>query len=172
MKSDAIATAYKSITNKQRAALFFHYVTNENELEATRVLSSVPRKSYTMSDLEFLKWEDGFSLLASVFAQEHWIAQHGLVAAALRMKIVSAKDAAWEESDLAIERFQYWQKLLLSLDAALMATAEKHGFDVQSVYHRARAKPYKTNNDRVTTDAEIVAIWTDVFNGLVESSFG
>ena len=143
MKTDAITKGYESITNKQRAALFFHYVTHENELEANRLLSSVPRKTYTMNDMEFVKWEDGFSLLAMVFAQEHWIARHGLMLAVLRMKITSAKKEAWEEWDATIEDIQYWSKLLLSLDAALLAVADQHGFDAQCVYHRARAKPYK-----------------------------
>jgi len=172
MKSDAITKGYESITNKQRAALYFYYATNENELEVTRVLSSVPIKSYTMNDMEFIKWEDGFSLLANVFGQEHWIARHGLMAAVLRIKIVSVKKDAWEECDAVIEEAQYWTKLLLSMDAALVAVAEQHGFDAQSVYHRARSKPYKLNNDRISADAEMVAICTDAFNLIVESSFG
>lgn len=172
MKSDAVTKGYESITNKQRAALFFHYTANDNELEATRVLSSVPKKTYTMSDLEFIKWEEGFSLLASVFAQEHWIARHGLMVALLQMKIVSAKKEAWEEGDAILDEIQHWGKFLLSLDAALVAVAEQHGFDVQCVYHSARAKPYKPSKEGVTADAEIQAIWTDNFNSIVESSFG
>ena len=172
MKSDAITKGYESITNKQRAALYFHYVTHENELEVNRLLSSVPKKSYTMNDLEFVKWEDGFSLLSSVFAQEHWIAQHGLMVAVLRMKIANAKDDAWEEWDATLEDTQYQSKLLLSLDAALLAVADQHGFDVQCVYHRARAKPYKPTKVGVTADAEIQATWTNIFNMILESSFG
>jgi len=172
MKSDAITKGYESITNKQRAALFFHYVTHENELEANRLLSSVPRKTYTMNDMEFVKWEDGFSLLAMVFAQEHWIARHRLMAMVLRMKIANAKDDAWEEWDAATEEAQYQTKLLLSLDAALLAVADKHGFDAQCVYRRARAKPYKPTKDGVTADGETQAVWTDTFNMILESSFG
>jgi hypothetical protein len=172
MKSDAITKGYESITNKQRAALFFHYVTHENELEANRLLSSVPRKTYIMNDMEFVKWEDGFSLLAMVFAHEHWFARHGLMAAVLRVKIASAKKEAWEEWDATIEDVQYWSKLLLSLDAALLAAADKHGFDVQCVYRRARTEPYKPKNGSATTDAEIQAVWTDTFNMILESSFG
>jgi hypothetical protein len=171
MKSDAITKGYESITNKQRAVLYFHYVTHENELEANRLLSSVPRKTYTMNDMEFVKWEDGFSRLASVFAHEHWIARHGLMAAVLRMKIASAKEKAWEEWDATVEDVRYWSKTLLSLDAALLAAADKHGFDVQCVYLRARTEPYKPKNKSVTADAEIQEIWTDTFNVMLESSF-
>ena len=172
MKTDAITKGYEAITNKQRAVLYFKYVTDENELEAARLLSSVPRQRYTMSDLEFIKWEDGLSRMASVFAQEHWIARHGLMLAVLRMKIASAKKEAWEEWDATIEDAQYWSKLLLSLDAALLAVADQHGFDAQCVYHRARAKPYKPTKVGVTADAEIQATWTNIFNMILESSFG
>lgn len=172
MKSDAITKGYESITNKQRAVLYFKYVTDENELEAVRLLSSVPLKSYTMSDLEFIKWEDGLSRMASVFAQEHWIARHGLMAAVLRMKIASTKKEALEKLELAFEEIERWQKLLLSLDAALAAVAKQHGFDVLPVYIRARTMPYKTKEDGLAADAEIQAIWTDTFNMILESSFG
>lgn len=172
MKSDAITKGYAAITNKQRAVLYFKYVTDENELEVNRLLSSVPRKTYNMIDMEFIKWEDGFSLLAMAFAQEHWIARHGLMVAILRMKIANAKDDAWEEWDAILEEIQHQGKLLLSLDSALVAVAEQHGFDAQCVYHRARAKPYKPNKEGVIADAEMVVIWTDVFNGIVVSSFG
>ena len=172
MKTDAITKGYEAITNKQRAVLYFKYVTDENELEAARLLSSVPRQTYTMTDLEFIKWEDGLSRMASVFAQEHWIARHGLMLAVLRMKIASAKKEAWEEWDATIEDAQYWSKLLLSLDAALLAAADKHGLDVQCVYHRARTKPYKPTRDGIIADAEIVEVWTETFNVILESSFG
>ena len=172
MKTDAITKGYESITNKQRAALYFHYVTEENELEATRLLSSVPRKTYTMSDLEFIKWEDGLSRMASVFAQEHWIARHGLMASVLRMKIAVTKKEALQKIESAFEEVEHWQKLLFSLDAALAAVAKQHGFDVLSVYIRARTKPYKPNKVSLAADAEIQAIWTDTFNTILESSFG
>jgi len=172
MKTDAITKGYEALTNKQRAMLYFHYVTNEDELEATRLLSSVPIQRYSMSDLEFIKWDDGLTRMAMVFAHEHWFARHGLMAAVLRVKIASAKKKAWEEWDATIEDVQYWSKLLLSLDAALLAAADKHGFDVQCVYRRARTEPYKPKNGSATTDAEIQAVWTDTFNMILESSFG
>lgn len=172
MKTDAITKGYESITNKQRAALFFHYVTHENELEANRLLSSVPRKTYTMNDMEFIKWEDGFSLLAMVFAHEHWIARHGLMAAVLRVKIAVTKKEAFEKIESAFDEVERWQKLLLSLDAALAAVAKQHGFDVLPVYIRARTMPYKPNEGGLAADAEIQAIWTDTFNIILEPSFG
>ena len=86
--------------------------------------------------------------------------------------IANAKDDAWEEWDATLEDTQYQSKLLLSLDAALLAVAGQHGFDVQCVYHRARAKPYKPTKVGVTADAEIQATWTNIFNMILESSFG
>lgn len=172
MKSDAITKGYESLNNKQRAALFFHYMTLEDELEATRVLSSVPTRSYTLRDMEFIKWTDGLALMANEFCQEHWIAKHGLVAAILRLKIHSTQKEAWEELEAISEEIQHWQRLLLSLDAALAAVAVQFGFDVQCVYKKARSMPYQTAQADVTEDAELVAVWTENFNLMVESSFG
>lgn len=171
MKSDAITKGYESISNKQRAVLYFKYVTDENELEAARLLSSVPIQRYTMSDLEFIKWEDGLSRMASVFAQEHWIARHWLMASVLRMKIAVTKKESLQKIESTFEEAEYWQKLLFSLDAALAAVAMQHGFDVLSVYVRARTMPYKTNEVSMAADAEIQAIWTDTFNVILEPSF-
>lgn len=177
MKTDTITKGYAAITDKQRAALYFYFVTKEDGLEAARVLSAVPRKAYRMSNLEFAKWHDGFSRVANVFAREHWIARHGLVAAALQLEIVSTKD----ENDIvkelkvfetALAEFELRQKLLLSLDAALLAAADKHGFEVQCVYIRARTVPYKTENERVTADDEMRAAWVDIFDSILDSPFG
>lgn len=169
---DPITKLYNGLTNKERAALFFQYATFGNEIETARVLSSVPRQTYSMTDLEFIMWSDGFNLLANMFAQEHWIARHGLVAAVLRLKIASAKNDAWEEEDAAIEELHNWSRMLLSLDAALLAVADKHGLDVNCVYNRASTKPYKPTKNDMTADVEIVEIWTDTFNVIMESSFG
>ena len=177
MKTDAITKAYESLTDKQRAALYFRYVTDENELEANRVLSAVPRQSYSMSNREFTLWQDGFSRVAHVFAQEHWIARHGLVVAALRLKVVSAKDEhdivkQLKAFEKAIAEVESWQKLLLSLDAALAAVSKQHGFDLLSVYIRARTVPYKTENGGATTDAEMQTAWVEMFDSILGSPFG
>lgn len=177
MKTDAITKVYEAITDKQRAALYFQYVTNEDELEAARVLSAVPRRSYKMSNREFIKWHDGFSRVANVFAREHWIARHGLVAAALRLKVVSTKDEddivkEFKLFETALAEFELRQELLLSLDAALLAVADKYGFEVQCVYIRARTVPYKTENEGVTANAEMRAAWVDMFDSILDSPFG
>lgn len=171
MKSDAITKGYESITNKQRAMLYFHYVTNEDELEATRLLSSVPIQRYTMSDLEFIKWDDGLTRMAMVFAQEHWIARHGLMAALLQMKMAVTKKETPQKIESTFEAVDGWKKWLLSLDAALAAVAKQHGFDLLSVYIRARTVPFKPNVDDLSADTEVQAIWTETFNVILESSF-
>lgn len=173
MKTDAITKSYSALTNKQRAALFFRYTTQEDELETMRVLSSVPKKTYTMNDVEFIKWVDGFSALASAFAHQHWFARHGLVESALRLKsLVSKNPERLELWEAALDDVQYWQQNLLSLDAALSAVAKQHGFDLLSVYQRAQTKPYRTNVGEITADDEMVAIWTQNFSLMAESSFG
>lgn len=171
MKTDAITKGYESLTNKQRAMLYFHYVTDENELEVTRLLSSVPIRRYTMSDLEFIKWEDGLARMASVFAHEHWYARHWLMVSVMRMKIAVTKKETFGKIESAFDEVERWQKLLLSLDAALAAVAKQHGFDVLPVYIRARTMPYKPNEDGLAADAEIQTTWTDTFNIIIEPSF-
>ncbi|WP_283744277.1 hypothetical protein [Sideroxydans sp. CL21] len=173
MKTDAITKSYAALTNKQRAALFFRYTTDADELEAMRVLSSVPKKSYSMNDVEFLKWAEGLSTLASVFAHEHWIARHWMVASALRMEaLISKHPEKFRELDDALREVQHWQQYLLSMDVALKGAAKQHGFDLLSIYQRARAMPYSNRVEEVTTDPEMVATWTDNFNLIIESSFG
>lgn len=173
MKTDAITKSYSALTNKQRAALFFRYTTQEDELETMRVLSSVPKKTYTMNDVEFLKWVDGFSSLASAFAHQHWFARHWLVVSALRLKsLVSKNPEQLELWESAMEEVRHWQQNLLSLDAALSAVAKQHGFDLLSVYQRAQTLPYRTNVGEISADDELVSTWTYNFNLMVESTFG
>jgi len=171
MKSDAITKGYESLTNKQRAALFFQYATQGDELEVVRVLSTVPKKSYTMNDEEFIKWSAGLSKLASAFAQEHWIARHWLMASALRMNaLISKTPENWDAWNKALNEVQYWQQFLLSMDAALSAVAKQHGFDLLSIYQRARTMPYSTKAGEVTADPELIAIWIDTLNYMLEPS--
>jgi hypothetical protein len=173
MKTDAITKSYAALTNKQRAALFFQYTTQADELEVMRVLSTVPKKTYTLNDVEFLQWTEGLSTLASCFAQEHWIARHWMVASAFRMsEFISKHPEKFRELDDALREVQYWQQYLLSMDVALKAAAKQHGFDLLSIYQRARTTPYSTKVGEASADPEIVATWTECFNLIIESSFG
>ena len=75
MRKAPIATLYQGLTNKERAALAFCYLTETNELELDRLVAAVPLKAYVCPDAEYQAWFDRIFNMASLWAIEHWKAQ-------------------------------------------------------------------------------------------------
>src|SRR5574338_509983 len=141
MKQDRIAKLYERLTNKERAALAFRYMTDINELELERVAAAVPMKTYQCPDMEYQRWLDGFACMAALWAIEHWQTFSRKLAALGAMHIMIARKEP-EKAQAMIEAHEKWESRLLALDRALLAICEEHGLDPDAVRRMAGADPF------------------------------
>ena len=156
MKTDRITKLYEDLTNKERAALCYRYQMDDNDVEVARIIATVPRKAYEGADEEFKGWLISFSVMANVWAINHWklysrhlAATGGFVYHAGRNEF----DQAWVWD----QAFTYWETHLLALDRALEAVCERHGFDVDCARQLAGTAPFVPLRAEATPDAEFQA---------------
>ena len=167
MKTDRITKLYEDLTNKERAALCYRYQMDDNDVEVARIIATVPRKAYEGADEEFKGWLISFSVMANVWAINHWklysrhlAATGGFVYHAGRNEF----DQAWVWD----QAFTYWEthyshwiaRLKPSAkDTASTSTApgssreRPHLFRCAPKLHRMRSsKPkWKRNSPRFST---------------------
>ncbi len=148
MKQDRIAKLYEGLTNKERAALAFRYMTDTNELELERVASAVPMKIYKCRDMEYQGWLNGFADMAALWAIEHWQTYSRMLAALVALHLTIAckkldhKELDKDEIQAMMDAHKKWESHLLALDRALLAICEEHGIDPDAVRRMAGADPF------------------------------
>lgn len=141
MKQDRIAKLYEGLTNKERAALAFRYMTDTNELELERVAAAVPMKTYECPDMEYQRWLNGFGDMAALWAIEHWQTYSRKLAALWALHLMIARKEL-DKVQAMMEAHEKWESHLLALDRALVAICEEHGIDPDAVRRMAGADPF------------------------------
>ncbi len=141
MKQDRIAKLYEGLTNKERAALAFRYLTEANALEVERVAAAVPLKVYKCRDMEFRRWLDAFTDMAALWSIEHWQTYSRKLAAQVELHVMFANKEKGKVR-VMIEAHEKWESHLLALDRALLAICQEHGIDPDAVRRMAGADPF------------------------------
>ena len=141
MKQDRIAKLYEGLTNKERAALAFHYMTDTNELELERVAAAVPMKLYECPDMEYQRWLNGFADMAALWAIEHWQTYSRRLAALGALHLMIARKELGKVQAM-MDAHEKWESHLLALDRALLTICEEHGIDPDAVRRMAGADPF------------------------------
>lgn len=141
MKRDRIAKLYEGLTNKERAVLAFHYMTDINELELERVAAAVPMKTYECSDMEYRQWLNSLADMAALWAIEHWKTYSSKLAALGALHLMIARNEL-DEVQAMMDAHEKWESHLLALDCALLAICEEHGVDPAAVRRMAGANPF------------------------------
>ena len=132
MKKDRIAKVYDGLTNKERAALAFRYLSYKNWLECERVESSVPWYGYTCIDFQYQQWRNRFLHMACYWAIEHWrLRARQWAALALFHLLVQRRER--DQAHEAMAQHKQFEARLLALDLALEATCKEHGLDIEAV---------------------------------------
>ncbi|MBI2066832.1 MAG: hypothetical protein HYT77_02300 [Deltaproteobacteria bacterium] len=132
MKADRVAKLYGDLTNKERAALYFRYICDRNELEMDRVESSVPWKNYCCIDFQYSDWRDSFFHMALVWALDCWRLRTRQWAAFALIHLLMQSG----ERDQAHEVMAEHKRLearLLAMDRALEVTCAEHGLEAEAV---------------------------------------
>lgn len=130
---------YETLTNKERAALAFQYLTDTNELELGRVRSAVPMKSYSCPDEEFQKWFDRFFNMSAFWGLDHWQGNSRRLAAWCLIIRRTEPDESAEMHSI----FVSWERYLLALDEALNAICARHGIDPEAVRKVTDTEPFQ-----------------------------
>lgn len=156
MKPDRITKLYEGLTNKERAALAFCCLTENNKVELDRITARVPRATYVCLDLEYRTWIETFYHLARLWAIEHWqIYARKLAEIALAQHHLKRGELAETESYLQL--VEYRERQLLALDRAMEAVCQEHGFDMDSVRRIAGTAPFVPVHANTAPDAEFQA---------------
>lgn len=154
MNQNRVTKMYDGLTNKERAALAFHYLTDANELELKRVEASVPVKLYRCPDLDYLDWLDSFFNMAALWAIEHWQMYSRSLTALVALHI-NCDNLEKEKS--IIEVHAIWESRLLALDCALLVVCDEHGIDPNRVRRLAGTKAFSPMSARTKPDADYQA---------------
>lgn len=128
MKSDRVTKLYAHLSNKERAVLELSHFASGNELEADRVLSSVPRKTYDCIDFEFRNWRDGIFHMAAMWAVSYWKLYTKCVGASLVSHLALRNGDTERLQEVDAEREQYYIRLH-AVNAALDVVCREHGID-------------------------------------------
>lgn len=142
MKQKRITKLYEELSNKERAALAFRYLTDINELELRRVAAAVPMKTYGCPDKEYQQWFNGFFDMAALWAIKHWQAYSRKLAALGALHLHIARKEL-DQIQTMIETHEKWESQLLALDRALLAISKEHGIDPDAVRLMAGAEPFE-----------------------------
>ena len=181
MKQDRITTAYKGLNADQLAALAFHYLADENELEFKRVASAVPSQDYhyRCPDETYQAKLDGLTRLAAHWSTEYWRLRcrksEILGAALVALRRIGDKKgddliAAEERADDLLYAHEQAEIALLSLDAALDAVCQDKGVDPSDMRKRTGAMPFISKRQHIAPDAELRAAMETAFFKLLDSS--
>lgn len=141
MKQDRIAKLYEGLTNKERAALAFRYMTDTNKLELERVAAAVPMKIYKCPDMEYKRWLNGFADMAALWAILHWQTYSQKLAALGTLYLMIVRKER-DKIQAMMDEHEKWESRLLALDRALLAICEEHGIDPDAVRRMAGADPF------------------------------
>lgn len=147
--TDTITKLYSGMTNKERAALAFRYLTDVNELELERVSGAVPFKTYRCRDLEYQDRLDGLFNMAALYSIEYWrIYSRSLEA--LVASHVMANDSVKEQQMLEVQGI--WQSRLMALNCAMLAVCTEHGIEPDSVRQLAEVETFVPMSGSVKPD--------------------
>ena len=166
MKSNGITKLYAELTNKERAALSFRYMTEGNELEFDRILATVPRFTYRCHDFEYRNWLDAFFNVWHIWAIEHWQCRYRAVAAMYGAQIRLRQERMGDVSKY-LDAHELWESRLLALDAALEAVCEEHGIDVDAMRGLTETEAYRPVFRDLKPDSEYQKRMQDDFRSLI-----
>lgn len=136
MKTDPITRCYAALSLKERAGLVLGYCAAGDDLEAARILSTVPVVPCRSTEPEYRQWLERYVRLAAWWGMEYWRTM------ARRMAALGGglHDARGPEF-LSVARV--WESRLLALDVALDEAGARHGFDPDAVRLGTSAEPFR-----------------------------
>lgn len=142
MKTDAITKCYAGLSLKERAALTFRYCALENELEMSRITSTVPRVALTGPPPEYSRWFNALTRAACWWAIRHWEAEARAMAA-IGGHQIAADSGDMDRAGKLLAALKKWESALLALDETLESVAAEYGFDAEAVRGFAGAERYQ-----------------------------
>jgi hypothetical protein len=136
MKADPITKCYAALSLKERAGLVLGYCTAGDELEAARILSTVPVVPCRSTEPEYRQWLERYIRLAAWWGMEYWRTM------ARRMAALGGGLHDKHGADFLLVA-RVWESRLLALDVALNEAGAQHGFDPEAVRLGTAAEPFQ-----------------------------
>lgn len=160
MKDDTITKLYAGLTDRERAALAFNYLTQENDMERKRIESAMPEQHFVGLPLEYRRTFSGILDIASLYGIEYWHLYSRSLEATVAMHIFEESNIM-DKANSMHESQKIWKSRLLALDCALLAVCEAQGINADAVRRMAGSKqifPIRTDikpNSAYQTDMQI-----------------
>ena len=162
-QQDRIAKAYCGLPTDQLAALAFHYMAVDNDLEMKRVTDAVPLKVYRCHDEAYEARLDGLARLASHWAVAHWRLRAQAAESLNSSLAVLRRGDEHEQAGGLLDAHEQAETYLLALDAALLAVCADNNLDPSDIRRMAGAEPYKAMREGMTPDGEMQAAMESAF---------
>lgn len=133
MNQRPLITAYEHMTNHQLAAAAYAYI--GNELESLRIQSAVPRKTYSMLDVEFNNALENIHTATLHWSCECWRLQYVHSVDVLRMAYAHIQGELNDENE-CVELIAKGQRMIAAHFAALKEVCGVRGIDYRTVLKR------------------------------------
>lgn len=154
-QQDRIAKAYCGLPTDQLAALAFHYMAVDNDLEMKRVTDAVPLKVYRCHDEAYEARLDGLARLASHWAVAHWRLRAQAAESLNSSLAVLRRGDEHEQAGGLLDAREQAETHLLALDAALLAVCAEINIDPADIRRMAGAEPFQSSREGVVPDSEM-----------------
>lgn len=157
MKQDPITKLYSGLTDRERAALAFDYITQGNEVEQSRIEGAMSMQHFTGFPLEYRRAMDGIHMVAMLYAIEHWrnVAMVNVyLAGAIAMSAdsIAATQSLDNEAILQCAAYKEWraivdalkshETMLRSIEAAIDGICADHGISPAALRKIAGTRVY------------------------------
>ncbi|MGZ8218977.1 hypothetical protein [Methylomagnum sp.] len=136
MKADRLTKCYAALSLKERAGLVLGYCAAGDELEATRILSTVPVVPCRSTEPEYRQWLERYIRLSAWWGVEHWRTM------ARRMAALGGGLDETHGPDF-MRAARAWESRLMALDVALNDAGARHGFDPDAIRQGTAAEPFR-----------------------------
>lgn len=169
MQKDRISKAYEGLNNKQLATLAFHYLTNTNMAEMSRVGDAVPSRLYSRKDAEFMRFYESLFDVSALWAIEHWKAYAHMIEVQLELHLeIKAGNNPSEVKRLA-EKSGRMESRLLAIDAAILRVCNENYLDIRDISKVSASTLFTPSSDDMVADADYKTEMYNNFSRLLSS---
>jgi hypothetical protein len=159
-------SAFSGLTNQERAALAFGFVSRADEVSLSKVYAATPKKTYTEPSKEFQDRFDGYFMAGVFFATQYWQNKAGYLAALGSLAIGKERD--WQAFADAHGELRAWESRLFGLELAMETFCQNEGLLPEDFWRLAEGKQIDPIHGEVTTDRD----YADRMRGLFETLIG
>ena len=169
MKNDPVTKVYSNLTDRERAVLYFEYLTrgDDGDLERTRITSTMQMQNFTGLPFDFRMHSYNLKGLAMAYAISYW--QHVALAQAMMGGAASTlrqsdDPAKWKPM---IKHFEEAEARLFSHELAFDSVCAAHSLDPDTMRALSGERFYQMAHPNLKPVAGYQAALREIFAGML-----